>query len=37
MSCSKIYWDNLYKKLKRKNETTSEPNEKLEITIIQNP
>jgi hypothetical protein len=30
MSCSKVYWDNLYKKLKRKNEITSEQNEKGE-------
>jgi hypothetical protein len=30
MSCSKVYWDNLYKKLKRKNEITFEQNEKGE-------
>ena len=29
MSCSKVYWDNLYKKLKRKDETISEQNEKI--------
>ena len=28
MSCSKVYWDNLYKKLKPKDETISEQNEK---------
>jgi hypothetical protein len=30
MSCSKVYWDNLYKKLKRKDETIPEQNEKIE-------
>jgi hypothetical protein len=30
MSCNKVYWDNLYKKLKRKDETICEQNEKIE-------